>query len=552
MKRVIKIIYSQHRCVLTASRQLGKSTIAACLLSWALVFFHENRAIILNMKKSAAYENLDKVRFIINNLPKWMVTDKPFKTKSELKSYFILFNNSRLDAFYPSTVHNSATLARSLSSPILYIDEAAYIPKMNDIFASAQQTLSKARMQAMKRGYPYFILITSTPNGTYGDGEWFYKRYSRAVDSDLLFVKSPNNDLVEIWNKSININEKLNNSNQFIRIRYHWSEDPTKDKEWYNEQIREIDDERRVHQELDLEFIGTERCIFSDSMLNMMNNNIENVKSIINLSHGTELKVFKEKIDPSDYYLVGCDTAESLTGAYCAIEVFGFRNFNQIAEFQARLGSYSNFADIIDDVFKWLKSIVGNKIILCVERNTIGKAPIEILLKYKQDENYHFHLYKETKDEKKGIEYGIYTNSMSKSLMFGLLMGFIRENEKSIVSQDLVNQYSCIERTNSGLIRSTSYSDLAMASCFCAYVRQIKSIDIMPLIEKENNELVNDFNKTISVISEIHNIKKMTNNFSDSKQNFIGKQKIGNIEEDIIYYENGLINDSIMNDLFPF
>lgn len=163
MKMVIRAIHRYHKVVLTASRQLGKSSVAALLIAHSLIFFPKIKVIVLNMKKTAALNNLLTIKHIIQTLPSWMVTGNPFKSKSDIKSYLILFNDSRVDVFYPSTVHTASTLARSLTSPILYIDEAAFITHMDDIFASAQQTLSKAREQAIKNNIPYYILTTSTP-----------------------------------------------------------------------------------------------------------------------------------------------------------------------------------------------------------------------------------------------------------------------------------------------------------------------------------------------------------------------------------------------------
>ena len=133
MKRVVKSTFTYHRTVLMASRQLGKSTISASLLAWAMIFYPKNNAIILNMKKIAAYENIDKVRFIIENCPDWMVTNKPVPNTG-VKGSLELWNGSSVKAFYPATVHKPNTLARSLTSPILYIDEAAFITAMSEIF----------------------------------------------------------------------------------------------------------------------------------------------------------------------------------------------------------------------------------------------------------------------------------------------------------------------------------------------------------------------------------------------------------------------------------
>ena len=162
LQRVIRCLYKYNKVVFMASRQLGKSTVSAMILAWAMIFYPKNRAIILNMKKEAAFENLNKIRFITENLPEWMVTSKPFKSDS-VKGALDFFNNSTISASYPSTVHDPSTLARSLTAPILYIDECAFIRHMEIIYTSAQQTLATATAQAIKNKYPWFTLITSTP-----------------------------------------------------------------------------------------------------------------------------------------------------------------------------------------------------------------------------------------------------------------------------------------------------------------------------------------------------------------------------------------------------
>ena len=134
MKMVVRSIFRFHKTILMASRQLGKSSIAALLISWAATFYPGIKAIVLNMKKNAGLNNLATIKFIIKSLPPWMTGGTPFKSKSDIVTYLTLFNDSRIDVFYPSTTHTSNTLARSLTSPILYIDESAFIRDMADIY----------------------------------------------------------------------------------------------------------------------------------------------------------------------------------------------------------------------------------------------------------------------------------------------------------------------------------------------------------------------------------------------------------------------------------
>lgn len=121
-------------------------------------------------------------------------------------------------------------------------------------------------------------------------------------------------------------------------------------------------------------------------------------------------------------------------------------------------------------------------------------APIEYLQQFANkditDENnivdYNNYLYRdEVKDIMKD-KYGVQTTGLSKPLMVGCLTQFVGENPKVIRSSNLIDQFSSIEKTSSGNIKSTGYSDLFMAACFCALVRNKKAMEILPLIETKS------------------------------------------------------------------
>jgi hypothetical protein len=90
-----------------------------------------------------------------------------------------------------------------------------------------------------------------------------------------------------------------------------------------------------------------------------------------------------------------------------------------------------------------------------------------------------------------GEEWGISTTGISKDHMIGCFTEIIKESPSCIKSQDLINQLSAVERSRSGNISSDTFSDLFMASCFCAYARKMKATEIMPLINMGSVE----FNK---------------------------------------------------------
>lgn len=136
MKRTVRSLIRHRKVMLMASRQLGKSSIAAAVLTWAANFYPGIPAIILNMRQVAALENLNKIKFIHSNLPEWMKS--PIKGRAEKKTYFELENNSIIRTFYPATNTGPDQIARSLTAPILYIDEIAFIRHIDVAYRAAQ------------------------------------------------------------------------------------------------------------------------------------------------------------------------------------------------------------------------------------------------------------------------------------------------------------------------------------------------------------------------------------------------------------------------------
>jgi hypothetical protein len=391
--------------------------------------------------------------------------------------------------------------------------EVAFIPHMQDIYGAAQPTISKAREQAIKNSYPYFILMTSTPNGVDDTGKFFYEMYDKAVESDNLFVADEESG-IEDWadDASLAINDSSKNS--FIRVRYHWSEDPTKNMAWYEQQKKELNfNTRQINQELDLLFVGGTNCIFDDETLQKFI--YVNRSSTIDLANQTKLSIYQTEFDPKDYYLVGVDTASSIRGAFNAIEIFSYKNFTQVAEMNVRLGSLTKYGEVVDSLFKWLYKIVGSRILLCIENNSIGKPIIEHLLYHVKDFNYMPYIYKDVRKSEipgqaidmQDHEWGINTNPRTKELMVSLLYDLLKDIPSRLKSQDLIAQMSSIQKSNRGIIKSSSYSDMFMACCFCAYGRKMTELQILPLLDYSNVQISQNFFESIKSAADMMNTK---------------------------------------------
>ncbi len=486
------------------------STIAAAMLEWALNFFPGSKAMILNMQKEYAFENLDKIKFIHDNLPSYIKV--PLKYKAERKTYIEYDHGSIVKVFYPSTTIKPDTIGRSLTVPILYIDEAGFISHIDKILGSAAYALSKAKEQAIKNNMPYFTFVTTTPNGIEGDGKWFYQLWSNGIDEDNIFNEEDR--LIKNYN---DILYNFKDKNPYIRIQYHWSEDPTKNDEWYNEQQRLVNfDRRRINQELDLKFLGGTNCIFEDNIIEQL----KPVKPIskYNIHLNLEMKFFQELSDVN-YYIIGIDTAKSLTGDMCAIEIFDYYKFNQVAEFAGRLGSVTIYSECIIKLLKYIEQQIGKRFYLAIENNSLGNQIVETL------ENEYIDQLFNTKDDQTGFN----TNTQTKKIMVPLIYDKIKNNPGCIKSSELISQLNTIERKPNGSISAKSgyYDDLFISSAMCAYCYEMTYAEVVPLLglkdlKKFDTSIVNNTTRGITLEREIMKQKEVAQSivsiYSSEKQ----------------------------------
>lgn len=230
-------------------------------------------------------------------------------------------------------------------------------------------------------------------------------------------------------------------------------------------------------------FVGGTNCLFEDEFLSQLR--AEKPIEYFNTPHGTKLKVFKE-FNKKDFYIIGVDSARSLTGDFAVLEVYQYSNFEQVAEFSARLGSIDKFADIVMEITKFIHSKVGERIKLGIENNSIGGAVVDLLIK---NEDFDFIPYIYKTRTKTNEVYGI-TTGRNKDEMITYLYDYITKDPKVIHSADLISQLSVIERKTGGKIAAASghHDDLFMASAFCAYIKKQCMIEIGPLIDVADEE----------------------------------------------------------------
>ena len=119
--------------IILKSRQMGISTLVAAYCLWTMIFNKDKNILIISLRQDEAKELVSKVRFANEKLPTWLKVKCEEDNRLSLK----FANGSQIKA--TSTTKKSGV---SLALSLLIIDEAALIEEAEDLWTSAQPTLS--------------------------------------------------------------------------------------------------------------------------------------------------------------------------------------------------------------------------------------------------------------------------------------------------------------------------------------------------------------------------------------------------------------------------
>jgi hypothetical protein len=149
-KDILDLYKNNNRCMLMASRQLGKTVNAAIMMLWYITFHNDKGVMIVANKANTVIEIVDKIKNIYKELPYW------------LKVGVINWNNRTLAFENGCRIKTEArTKEPSIGFTIdfLYLDEFAHIPKniINYYYRAIVPVVSAINNSK--------IIITSTPNG---------------------------------------------------------------------------------------------------------------------------------------------------------------------------------------------------------------------------------------------------------------------------------------------------------------------------------------------------------------------------------------------------
>ena len=451
-----------------ASRQSGKTTDVALLLTHYLLFYPKMKIEFVTLDAKRAIDFIKRIKEIMEFLPPWLQV--PAKGKSEKVTYIELENGSRLNSNYVSGSIDPDKLGRGMSAPVIYVDEAAFIPKMEIVWAAMQPVVSAAKIFAKANGYPTGVIFSTTPNGA--GANFFYNVWARGIESSELFE----GDSIKIKENSEEIMNADDEMNNFVKFKIHWSE-LNKPDGWYKQQIKELNfNMRKVSQELDLVFLGSSNAVFPDEVLELFEP--KEITSVITMAYGEEFKLNSE-IDPTKTYILGTDVAASTAGSakgdFSAIVLTDAHTGEEIGAWHGRYAVVKRLSVIVKSIIQGLTELHGlteDTLIVVIERNSFGLGVVEDLIYDDGGFEYNPYLYYYKLANGDKIP-GIQTNAKSRDQMFNYLLSDVNEMPERVRSGLLQEELRNLEQKTNGKFEASSgaHDDVLMAYNFTLYVR---------------------------------------------------------------------------------
>jgi hypothetical protein len=391
-EKTVKELAENRFQIILKARQLGISTLTAGYALWMMTFQDDKNILVIATKQDVAKNLVTKVRVMHANLPSWI--KQPCVEDNKLSLRYK--NGSQIKA-----VSSGDDAGRSEALSLLVLDEAAFIDKIDVIWAAASQTLSTGGQ----------CIALSTPNGV---GNWFHKTWIDAEDG----------------------------LNDFNFTRLHWTVHPERGQDWRDEQDKLLGPSLAA-QECDCDFITSGQNVIDGIILEEISNTT--VKEPVE-KRGIDSNIWVW--EPPNYtkdYIVTADVSRGDGTDYSAFHIMEIESLEQVAEYKGKV-STRDFGNMLVNIAQEY-----NEALLVVENNNIGWAAIQQVIDRKYPNLFYAskdmqyvdtehqmtnRYYKEERQMKPG-----FTMSMkTRPLVIAKLEEFFREKAITVHSQRLLDE----------------------------------------------------------------------------------------------------------------
>jgi hypothetical protein len=410
--------------VVLKSRQTGISTLCAGFSLWKMIFNSDFNVLVIATKQEVAKNLVTKVRVMHDLLPTWLKGGSMEDNKLSLR----LQNGSQIKA-----IASSPDAGRSEALSLLIFDEAAFIDDIDEIWVSAQSTLSTGGS----------CIALSTPNGV---GNWFHQTWLGAEES----------------------------RNPFNTIRLHWTVHPERDQKWRDEQEKLLGP-KKAAQECDCDFVSSGETVIEPETLMFYKETY--VQDPIEKT-GFDGNLWRwEYPNSNGSYMVVADVARGDGADYSTAQVIDIQTATQVAEYKGKVDT-KDFGNFLVEL-----STQYNDALLVIENANIGWACIQQVidrdyknlfymskdLKYVDVENQMRNKYRA---EERGMVAGFSTTSKTRPLIISKLDEYFREKSIIVRSTRLIDELFTFIYMNGRAEAMKGYNDdLVMALSISLWVR---------------------------------------------------------------------------------
>jgi len=411
--------------VILKSRQLGISTLTAGYSLWTMLFHNDKNILVIATKQEVAKNLVTKVRVMHDNLPTWVKGNCVEDNKLSLR----FSSGSQIKA-----VSSSGDAGRSEALSLLIIDEAAFVEQIDEIWASAQQTLATGGE----------AIVLSTPNGT---GNFFHKTWVGAEAG----------------------------TNGFNPIKLHWTMHPDREQDWRDKQDQLLG-EKMAAQECDCDFITSGYTLVDGPILQWY---LENQVQEPIEKRGFDGNYWLwEYPDYSKDYMIASDVARGDSSDYSTFHVIDVESLTQVAEYKGQLPTKDFGNMLVNAATEW------NNALLVIENANVGWAAIQPAI----DRDYPNLFYSsadlsvvDTKIQlkkrydlktKEKMVPGFTTTSKTRPLIISKLDTYFREKACIVRSKRLIDELFVFVWKGSKAQAQSGYNDdLVMAYSIGMWVR---------------------------------------------------------------------------------
>lgn len=443
-QEILKDFINWKRVVLTKSRQTGLSTLMSLIFFWKVIFFSKEWGVIISKDATSSADVLDKIKENLKNIPFWL--GLKIKKNNEKKLEFS--NGSKIQSFA-----KSKSSGRGTSPTVLLLDEFAFYQTKS----IAQGIISATVPSVTATGGS--IYVVSTPNGTTGEGELYYRQVQDLrnaggkdeIEGAVLYdvqwwmcpdkirdgggpYKGYNKKLEEYEQRDFwNHPEVKKEAEDFFKPI---AEKP-KENPWLSFQFSQ-QGEVKYRQEILQDFVVMGNSVFSADTLERWQTYVINpiAEGDLNNRYWKGLWYWR-KPEKEHRYALGVDVAKGSSNDSSAVNIIDLDYNEQVAEYLGHCTT-KELGKIVNDLGKYY-----NDAYVIIESNSIGEAVFNDLY-YNYNYNNMYKMKKINKNDRTQVWTGWMTTTKTRELITNNFIDLFSDEDMTegvnIHSQRLLDQ----------------------------------------------------------------------------------------------------------------